>query len=99
MFLDSYQILDTLREKKKDLRGLGVRRIALIGSFAKGEQTEQSDLDFLVEFENKSFENFMDLIFFLEDLFGRDVDLLTSESLREKVRAHVLEEAVYVPGL
>lgn len=57
------------------IRGYGVRRIGLFGSYCRGEQTETSDVDILVEFEDdeKTFDNYMDLKFFLEDLFGLKV--------------------------
>jgi hypothetical protein len=60
-----------------------VKRCGVFGSFARNEAGAQSDVDILVEFEleKKSFDNFMKLSFFLEDLFGRRVNLVTTESL------------------
>jgi hypothetical protein len=93
------EILRTTEKHKDKIRRFGVRRLALIGSFARGEQTEESDLDFLVEFDTKTFDSFMELIFFLEDLFGCSVDVLIADSLRERVRSSIMKEAIYVPGL
>jgi len=64
----------------------GVKRIGLFGSFARGEQKESSDIDVLVEFEKPTFRNFMDLSFYLEDLFGRKVDLVTVKGLHPRIR-------------
>ncbi len=60
--------------------------------------TDQSDVDILVEFEpqQKSFNNFMDLCFFLEDLLGRNVDLVTKESLSPYIGPRILDEVEYV---
>lgn len=99
MIPTTQEILDIVSSRMTDLRRFGVRSIALVGSFARGEQTEESDLDFLVEFEKKDFEAFMDLVFFLEELLGRDVDLITADSVRGKRRLAILEDAINVQGL
>ncbi|HHT9125228.1 MAG TPA: nucleotidyltransferase family protein [Candidatus Brocadiia bacterium] len=85
-------ILDTLTEQKEILKKYGVKRIGLFGSFVRGEQKEYSDIDFLVEFEKPSFDNFMDLAFYLEDLFGRKVKLITNGSLSPYIQPYVEKE-------
>jgi predicted nucleotidyltransferase len=77
---------------------LGVRRLGLFGSFVRGEQHADSDIDVLVEFEQgqKSFDHFMDLCFFLEELFKRKVEVLTRESLSPHIGPHILKELEYV---
>jgi len=94
---DKQEIFTLLAENESQLQRLGVRRCGLFGSFARGEQGEQSDVDILVEFEEgrKTFDNFMGLAFFLEDLFGRKVDLLTPESLSPYIGPHILREVEY----
>ena len=64
---------------------------------ARGEGKETSDLDFLVEFESgyETFDNYMELKFFLEDLFHRKIDLVTVEALRPQMKAAILEEVVF----
>lgn len=64
----------------------------------RGEQSEESDIDPVVEFEQgkKTFDNYMDLKFFLEELLGRDVDLLTVEAVKPAIKDRVWEEAVEV---
>lgn len=67
------EILHKLEENRKTIRGFGVRRLGIFGSYARGEQIGTSDLDFLVEFDRATFDNYFDLKFFLEGLFGREV--------------------------
>ena len=64
------EILNVLDEHRADLRELGVSKIGLFGSFVRGEQHPDSDIDLLVEFEpgRKTFDSFMELAFF----FGRN---------------------------
>jgi predicted nucleotidyltransferase len=93
------EILKTLEENRETIRGFGVRRLGIFGSYARGEQKENSDMDFLVEFDNPTFDNFFDLKFFLEGLFGRPVDLVISDTVKPRIRAGVLEETVYAQGL
>jgi hypothetical protein len=91
------QIFARLREHQSELRGFGVKRFGLFGSFRREEQTSQSDIDLLVEFESgqKSFDNFMNLAFFLEDLLERKVDLITPESLSPHIGPKILREVEY----
>lgn len=87
-----------LVEKQQDtLKALGVKQLGLFGSFARGDQRADSDVDFLVEFEpdKKSFDNFMQLAFFLEDLLKRKVELVTPESLSPYIRPHIVKEVQY----
>ncbi len=72
-----------------------IRRAALFGSFARGEQTAQSDLDLLVEFRRgKSLFDLVALKMDLESKTGRKVDLLTYRSLHRSIRERVLSEQV-----
>ena len=70
-------ILETLRSHRPELARLGVKTIALFGSYAKDAQTDSSDLDFVVEFSAPTYDNFSSLEQFLGQLFGRPVDILT----------------------
>ena len=65
----------------------------LFGSFARDEGGESSDVDMLVEFDQVSFDHYMDLKFFLEDLLGKPVDLVIRRSLKPALRESVLREA------
>ena len=73
----------------------GVRRIGLFGSCVRGEEGAESDLDVLVEFDRKTFRNYMGLKFFLEDALGRPVDLVIRESIKPRLRGQILGEVEY----
>jgi len=90
-------ILQRLQQSKPAIDACGVRRLGLFGSAVRDEATDTSDLDFVVDFERKSFDGYMDLKFLLEDLFGRRVDLVISDAIKPRLRPAILSEAVYVP--
>lgn len=91
------QIFQRLSANGKALENFGVKRFGLFGSFAKGNQHSESDIDLLVEFEpgRKSFDRFMSLSFYLEELLGRKVDLVTPESLSPHIGPKILAEIEY----
>jgi len=91
-------ILETLRNNQRKIRAFGVRKLGLFGSFLRQEQNEKSDIDFLVEFEidKKTFDNFIQLSFLLEDSLNRRVELVTTESLSPYIGTHILKEVEYV---
>ncbi len=91
-------ILAIVKKNKTFLKErFGVKKIGVFGSVARGEAKEKSDVDVLVEFENtkKSFDNFMELSFFLEDLFGKKVDLITTSGLDKYIRPYVEKEVIW----
>ena len=91
----SQQIFAVLSDNDELLRVRGVRRIGLFGSFARNQGRARSDLDFLVEFEQPTFDNYMNLAFTLEKLFGRHVDLVTSDGLSNHVRPYIEKEVLW----
>jgi hypothetical protein len=93
------RILGAIEQNRDKIKRFGVKSLALFGSAATGTLTPESDLDFLVEFEAKSFDAYMDLKEFLEDLFGRRVDLVLADAVKPRLRATIIEEAVHAPGL
>lgn len=92
---DIFKILD---ENRTRLRAFGVKRLGLFGSFVRGQQRADSDVDMLVEFEpgQKTFDHFMGLSFLLEDLLGRSVELVTPEALSPHIGPYILKEVEYV---
>lgn len=95
--LTDNEIFRQLRENQDVLKKYRVKRIGLFGSYARGTQKKSSDIDFLVEFKKPDFDNFMDLVSFLEDLFGRRVEILTPDgvrSIRIKAIAKEIERSV-----
>ena len=93
------QIIETLKRNRETLHRFGVKRLGLFGSHARNESSGTSDLDFLVEFESKSFDRYMELKSFLEDLFGCHVDLVLRNTIKPRLQAAILKETVYAPGL
>ncbi|HEX8096376.1 MAG TPA: nucleotidyltransferase family protein [Pyrinomonadaceae bacterium] len=94
---DKEQVMSLLKASRRELRGFGVRRCGLFGSFLSGQQNTLSDVDLLVEFEpgRKSFDNFMRLVFFLEEKLGRKVEVVTPESLSPYMGPRILGEVEY----
>ncbi|MFN8489190.1 MAG: nucleotidyltransferase family protein [Caldilineaceae bacterium] len=92
-------ILTIIENHQEQLKNFGVKRLGLFGSFVREEQNADSDVDLLVEFEpgKKTFKNFMRLCFYLEDLFQREVELVTPEALSPYIGPHILREVEYVP--
>lgn len=93
------QIFRILQSNHQQIRNFGVKKIGLFGSFAKNQQTADSDIDFIVEFDEgkKTYKTFIKLAFFLEELLGRKVDLLTNKSLSPHLGPRILKEAENVP--
>lgn len=91
------ELLAIISDHQNQIRDFGVRRCGVFGSFVRSKQTAQSDIDVLVEFQpnQKTFDNFMHLAHFLEELFGRKVDLITVESLSPYIGPHILQEVEY----
>jgi len=96
--INKTDIFLSLKKHHLILQKFGVIKCGLFGSFVTGKATEKSDVDLLIVFdpEKKTFNNFMDLCFFLEDLFDRKVDVLTPESLSPHFGDRILQEVEYV---
>ncbi len=93
------EIIKILRQNYKVISNTyGVVSIAVFGSYAKNKQKKRSDIDIFVELKEKykTFDNFMELKFFLEKIVGRKIDLLIKESIRDELKSRIFKEAVYV---
>ena len=101
MVTNKDQVIQQLRNNANKLRRFGVARYGLFGSFARDTAQATSDVDILVEFApgKKNFTNFMQLAEFLEELFGRQIDLVTPESLSPYLAPHILREVEYAAAL
>jgi predicted nucleotidyltransferase len=90
-------VLRILADSSDELRRRSVRRLAVFGSVARGEATDSSDVDILVEFDPEAsvglFE-FVRLRRYLSELLGREVDLATPASLHPALRDEILREAI-----
>lgn len=93
------RIFKLLEKERESIRRLGVNRLGLFGSFVRGEQRPDSDVDILVEMSGKSFDQYVEILDFLEDLFGRKVDLVPVEDIKPLLRKRILREVEYVPNL
>ncbi|MFZ2053735.1 MAG: nucleotidyltransferase domain-containing protein [Candidatus Aminicenantales bacterium] len=90
------RLVRLLRDTLPDLKTrFGVSRIGLFGSAARGEAKPGSDIDILVEFDDPTFDRYMDLKFRLEGLLGRKCDLVLADSLKSAIRENILSEVVY----
>ena len=92
-------IISLLETNRDAIRDYGVRELGVFGSFARGEQTEKSDVDVLVDLEKHTFRAYMDLLFFLENLFGRKVDLVMKDTIKPIIKNRILAETIYVSEL
>lgn len=91
-------IISSLKNIKEDLsQRFAVKEIGVFGSVAREEQTDASDIDLLVEFSKPvSLVTFMRLEFYLSDMLGNKVDLVTFDSLKPMIQEDVLSEVIYV---
>jgi predicted nucleotidyltransferase len=93
------EILKKLEENRETIRGFGVRRLGIFGSYARAEQTLASDMDFLVEFGDATLQNYLNLKDFLERLFRCRVDLVFADTVKPRLRPIIFNEVVYAEGL
>jgi hypothetical protein len=91
-------VVTSLKKLKEEVtKEYSVKTIGVFGSFARDEQTGKSDIDLLVEFSRPvGFVTFMRLENFLTERLGKQVDLVTSDSLKPVIRQDVLAEVIYV---
>ncbi len=90
-------ILEKLRELKPYLNEeYSVIEIGLFGSFASNNANENSDIDLLVELEKPIGWKFFSLEIYLEEVFGRKIDLVTKNALRERLKDNILNNVSYV---
>ena len=95
------EIVERLQKEQAYLAAeFGVRKIGLFGSFAKGQADQTSDIDIVVEFEQPIGFRFLELVDYLETVFGRKVDVLTPAGIENiriaKVARSIAESLVYV---
>ena len=91
------EVLAKLEEARADLKQkYSVVRIGVFGSFARDKAAAGSDVDILVELDEPTFDNYMDLKFKLEDMLGRDVDLVLADTVKPRLRPIIAKQVRYV---
>lgn len=92
------QVIKMLEEHKAALRErFGVTDLALFGSMARDMADESSDIDILVSFDGPAnSKRYFGVLFYLEDLLGCPVDLVTDKALRSELRPYVEKDAIHV---
>ncbi len=93
------KIISKLKKHLPEIKSrFRVKELGIFGSYIKGKAKKKSDIDILVEFEHgfKTFDNYMELKFYLEDLFNCKVDLVLKSALKEELKPYILSEVVYV---
>ena len=92
------QVINLIIKNKQAFRNLGAKKVGLFGSFARGQQTRESDVDLLVDFlpEQKSYRNFLNVADLAEKLLDRKVEVLTPQSLSPYLAPYIEKDVVYV---
>lgn len=98
--LSANSIIEMIKHDITNIEKLHVSKVGIFGSFARNEQTSDSDIDVIVEFEEgyETFDNYMDLKFHFENLFDRTVDLVVINSIKPSLRHAILRSAKYAKG-
>ncbi|MBL7070712.1 MAG: nucleotidyltransferase family protein [Candidatus Omnitrophica bacterium] len=91
------KILKTMKQHSDELKAYGVKKVGIFGSFVRSSQHAKSDIDILVEFDknSKTFDNYMELKFYLESLFRHKVDLVIKDALKARIKREVLSDVKY----
>jgi predicted nucleotidyltransferase len=91
------KIVAILKEHQKEIKNFNIQKISIFGSVARDEETPKSDIDILIKFSGPAtFDLYMDLKFFLEDLLERKVDLVTEDALRPEIRPFIEKDLIRV---
>jgi predicted nucleotidyltransferase len=89
------EVLSLLKSHKRRLKKFGVHSVSIFGSIVRNQARKNSDVDILVDFEKPvGLFEFARLKLYLEELLGREVDLVTPEALRKELREDILKEAI-----
>lgn len=96
--MNKQAVLRRLKDSFEEIRQrFSVKSLSIFGSAARDQVTDTSDVDVLVAFDRKAdFDTFMDLKFYLEELLGTGVDLVTDKALRPQVRRAIEREMINV---
>jgi len=93
--LNSEKIIKKMQDNSKYIKKYDVNKIGLFGSFAENKQHKKSDIDIIVNFNVETFDNYMDLLFLLEKMFKRKIDLVIENDLHPELK-YIKDEVKYV---
>jgi len=94
------EILDTISSQMGKLKvDFSVKQLGLFGSAVRGELTEDSDIDILVDLAEPTFDHYMDLKFYLQELFKAEVDLVMKDTIKPRLESVINKEVVYAKGI
>ena len=89
-------VVTTIKANRRALKRYSVRSLALFGSAARNKMRKSSDIDVLVQFDKTTWANYIGLKFYLEDLLGREVDLVTPKALKPATKPSIEKDLLYV---
>ncbi|MGO4882033.1 MAG: nucleotidyltransferase family protein [Bryobacteraceae bacterium] len=95
--MDKSTVIEKLREYEPELKAAGIVRLSLFGSVARGDESPQSDVDLVAEFDPAKQFSLLDMVGLenrLADILGTRVDLTPARALKDRVRERVASEAV-----
>jgi uncharacterized protein len=96
--VDRQRVLECLKQHRPEINDrFAIKDLAIFGSVARDEARDDSDIDILVAFEGRAdFDRFMELRFYLEDLLGSRVDLVTQKAVRPPIRPYIEKDLIHV---
>lgn len=89
-------VISLIHKHRPEFEKLGVKSLALFGSVARGEETPASDVDILVDYHGRAtFDRFMDTKYYLEELLGCPVDLVTPQAIKPRMKPYIMQDLLY----
>lgn len=89
-------VVTRIKTHRRALSKYGVKSLALFGSAARNKIRKSSDIDILVQFNKSTWANYIGLKFYLEDLLGREVDLVTPKAVKPATKPSIEKDLHYV---
>ena len=89
-------VVTKIKANRRVLKRYGVKSLALFGSVARNKMRKGSDIDVLVQFDKSTWANYIGLKFYLEDLLGREVDLVTPKAIKPATKPSIEKDLLYV---
>jgi predicted nucleotidyltransferase len=89
------ELLNLLFQNRDTIKSFGIKELGLFGSFVSNDNiNKDSDIDFLIDFlpHQKTYDNYIGLVFYLEELTGRKIELVTRASLSPHIGPHILKQ-------